>query len=170
MTSNLHIQILGVMSVKWQDKRSSLQQVCKTLLKLKPKEGSFEKADSCPCDKYANCGTSYRPGNNPSLCVLLWPCIASAVSTICQVPQEESCLPESQVTGLPNLVLAFYPEAIHDPAPAPQLPQFRRDLACLRDPVEDTPSFTPDTGPLILVHLKILKQSMIQLQPILARV
>lgn len=72
MTSNLHIQILGVMSVKWQDKRSSLQQVCKTLLKLKPKEGSFEKADSCPCDKYANCGTSYRPGNNPSLCVFCY--------------------------------------------------------------------------------------------------
>lgn len=105
-----------------------------------------------------------------SVCVLLRPCIASAVSTICQVPQEESCLPECQVTGLPTLVSAFYPEAVQDPAPAPQLPQVRCDLACLRDPVEDAPSFTPDTGPLILVHLKILKQSMIQLQPILARV
>ena len=96
------------------------QEGCKTLLKLKTKEGSFEKADSCPGDKFANCGPSYRTGNNTiSVCILLQPCIASAASTICQVSQEESHLPESQVTGLPTLVSAVYPEAVQDPAPAP---------------------------------------------------
>lgn len=136
------------------------QEGCKTLLKLKTKEGSFEKADSCPGDKFANCGPSYRTGNNTiSVCILLQPCIASAASTICQVSQEESHLPESQVTGLPTLVSAVYPEAVQDPAPAPQLPQFRCYPACLRGPAGDTPSFAQDISLLILVHLEILKQS-----------
>lgn len=136
------------------------QEGCRTLLKLTTKEGSFEKADSCPGDKFANCGPSYRPGNNPiSVCIFLQPCIVSATSKVCQVPQDESRLPESQVTGLPTLVSAVYPEAVQDPAPAPQLPQFRCDPACLSGPVEDTPSFAQDISPLILVHLEILKQS-----------
>ena len=72
------------------------QESCKTLLKLNTKEGSFEKADSCPGDKFANCGPSYRTGNNTiSVCILLQPCIASAASTVCQVSQEESHPPVS---------------------------------------------------------------------------